>query len=606
VLYITGSISPTVEGLRVTGGDAAGLGGSPLGDSGGGMYVITAALTMSNGQVFSNTALIGGGLYLRNSHGTLLMGNVISGNNTLQSGSGGGLCLDSSAHVTLTGNTIRNNEAGPLVNSYTTGGGAVFEDSPEAMLSDNIISNNRATDAGGMKFSNSPAATLIANTISNNIANHVGRGMKHNGGVLFVNSDNATLISNTISNNHAANTCGGVCFSGSDNAMLVGNNIVGNSAGTYGYVVSEGGGLIFGGSTNANLIGNTFSNNRTYTYGGGLYVSSSTITLTGNTISANEAMQGGGVYISYSDALLSGNTVIANIVHDYPPSSDYYGIGGGLFLVGYNNRAATLINTVIADNQAETAGSGLYIQGSHPRLLHTTIARNSGGDGSGVYITGTTSSVALANTILVSHTVGITVTAGNTVTLNGVLWHSNTTNTGGKGYITIANEYTGDPAPAADGYHLTIDSAAIDKGVNAGVYHDIDGEPRPQGSGYDLGADETGLVVTKEVDPDPVQVRRQLTYTIRITNTSNVDLHVTVTDTLPVHVMPSGIRTWTPTITTPGGVWTETVVVTVEMGYVGTLTNVVWVTTAEGVIGVYTKTSEVQPLHPIYLPVIFK
>jgi hypothetical protein len=100
----------------------------------------------------------------------------------------------------------------------------------------------------------------------------------------------------------------------------------------------------------------------------------------------------------------------------------------------------------------------------------------------------------MTNTILVSHTVGITVTAGNTVTLNGVLWYSKTINYGGEGTITVTNEYTGTPAFATDGYHLTSASAAIDKGVNAGVDDDIDGQSRPQGGGYDLGADELPIV----------------------------------------------------------------------------------------------------------------
>jgi hypothetical protein len=61
---------------------------------------------------------------------------------------------------------------------------------------------------------------------------------------------------------------------------------------------------------------------------------------------------------------------------------------------------------------------------------------------------------------------------------------------GGGCTITVTNEYTGDPAFAADGYHLTAGSAAIDRGVDVGVDDDIDGDPRPLGTDYDLGADE--------------------------------------------------------------------------------------------------------------------
>jgi fibronectin-binding autotransporter adhesin len=269
-----------------------------------------------------------------------------------------------------------------------------------------------------------------------------------------------------------------------------------------------------------------------------------------------------------------------------------------------------LTNNVVADNQANTAGSGLYIHNSSPRLLHTTIARNSGGDGSGVHVAA--GSVALTNTILVSHTAGIIVTAGNTATLESTLWHGNTTDWGGTGtIITGTHNYGGAPLFNADGYHLMDGSAAIDKGVDAGVTTDIDGETRPSGTGYDLGADEflaaPALSVAKKASSDPVQAGEQLTYTISVTNTGNVDLHATVTDTLPDHVTPTGARTWTPTITAPDGVWTEQIVVTVTMGYSGTLTNAVQVTTDEGATDVYTHTCTSQPgLNRLYLPIILK
>jgi hypothetical protein len=54
----------------------------------------------------------------------------------------------------------------------------------------------------------------------------------------------------------------------------------------------------------------------------------------------------------------------------------------------------------------------------------------------------------------------------------------------------VTHAYTGTPAFAPDGYHLTALSGAIDHGVDAGVTSDIDGEARPQGLAPDLGADE--------------------------------------------------------------------------------------------------------------------
>jgi hypothetical protein len=112
--------------------------------------------------------------------------------------------------------------------------------------------------------------------------------------------------------------------------------------------------------------------------------------------------------------------------------------------------------------------------------------------------------VAVINTILASQTLGITVTVGNSVTLEATLWGSdawaNDADWGGAGTVitgTLAHNTWGDPDFADGGdYHIGSESAAIDKGVNAGVVEDIDGDERPVDGDLngvaveDLGADE--------------------------------------------------------------------------------------------------------------------
>jgi uncharacterized repeat protein (TIGR01451 family) len=100
-----------------------------------------------------------------------------------------------------------------------------------------------------------------------------------------------------------------------------------------------------------------------------------------------------------------------------------------------------------------------------------------------------------------------------------------------------------------------------------------------------------GLTITKYAIPDPVEAGAQLTFTIRVTNTGSVDLHATITDTLPEHVIPGGTRVWTATLPAPGGVWTKSFSVIAECEYSGTLTNTVQVTTEEGATGIYMETS---------------
>jgi uncharacterized repeat protein (TIGR01451 family) len=123
------------------------------------------------------------------------------------------------------------------------------------------------------------------------------------------------------------------------------------------------------------------------------------------------------------------------------------------------------------------------------------------------------------------------------------------------------------------------------------------------------------LSVTKQADPNEVQAGAQLTYTILVVNTGGMDLHATITDTLPLSAtldkalggtlaLPGGTVdlpdgkvavTWTAIITAPSGLWTGTILVTVDEGYAGPLTNLVEVTTKEGATGTYTHFTRPTP-----------
>ncbi len=154
VLYITGPINPTIEGLRITGGDATGRGGGGVGiiDAGGGVFVTGAAPTIRDCVVYSNTA------------------------STVAEGDGGGLYLSLSA-ATVSGNTIAGNTASTADSG--NGGGLYLFESDDATLSDNLFEGNIASTAGigsggGLKVFHSDAA-LDGNTIQGNVASTVVR-----------------------------------------------------------------------------------------------------------------------------------------------------------------------------------------------------------------------------------------------------------------------------------------------------------------------------------------------------------------------------------------------------------------------------------------------
>ncbi|HIQ00985.1 MAG TPA: hypothetical protein EYH30_02460, partial [Anaerolineales bacterium] len=90
-----------------------------------------------------------------------------------------------------------------------------------------------------------------------------------------------------------------------------------------------------------------------------------------------------------------------------------------------------------------------------------------------------------------------------------------------------------------------------------------------------------GVEAGQRATPERVGPNAPLTYTLYVTNTGYVTLTAAITDHLPTHVLPAGVLTWTTSLP-PGGVWTKTVPVRTEAGYVGPLTNTLEVRTHVG------------------------
>lgn len=428
---------------------------------------------------------------------------------------------------------------------------------------------------------------------------------------------------------------GGGIFVSEATALISNNHIFSNSVGSDGF-----GGGVFLGSDQSILNANIITGNSAGQGGGGLTMVGSKATLNRNTITHNKACYGGGLDILYSDKgiTLNGNIIANNTADDtlYHSCWGNFSVGGGLILDFGSD--ATLINNLITDNhlnrQANSLGSGIYIRASSPQFLHNTIAHNTGGDGSAIFITEYTdfisgtvySSPRLTNTILVSQTVGVTATAGNTATLNSTLWHGNTINWSGAGTVSASNNYTGNPAfvnPSSGNYHLGPTSAAIDKGLNAGIIMDIDNQHRPQGAGFDLGADEypsppIPLLSIGKSGPATAASGSLITYTLIITNSGLASAtNLVITDAIPAGAIyvSGGIRvgnvvSWTmPNLTANGGVTQTTFVVTASE----TITNNDYRvqadngSSAQGSITVITVIHDAQePEQKLFLPLILK
>ena len=197
-------ISPTVEGLRITGGDAAGLDGysaPTMGpsyyDAGGGVYVYRAAATVSGCLITNNTAQWGGGIHLERSWAKVSGNKIIS--NTAENG--GGMASAGGVSV-VSDNTIQGNVADDT--TWINGGGGVCLEGCCATLSSNIIQGNTSTgDGGGVLILLVPSTPI---TLTNNV---IVDNQAVSGGGMFV-AGNTRALHTTLARNIATGDGSGV------------------------------------------------------------------------------------------------------------------------------------------------------------------------------------------------------------------------------------------------------------------------------------------------------------------------------------------------------------------------------------------------------------
>ncbi len=376
--------------------------------------------------------------------------------------------------------------------------------------------------------------------------------------------------------------------------------------------------------------------------GGGISCSNySSPTLTHLRVSGNEAVQeGGGLYFDHCSSTIQDVTVANNLAG---------GSGGG---IRYSYGSVSLENVIITHNTARGDGAGIQFYHAEGTVKNALIADNSGGAKGGGLMFDGCSPTFINVTIVGNWTAGyggaLNVSYMSQPKLvNSIVWGNSPEQIyfdtdwsdeavtieysdvqgGAAGIVTNGHGpvYWGsgnmDTSPrlvsvGLGNYHLADDSPCINAGKTSGApTTDIEGNPRPSpvGSNPDMGAYENHspvvpvpqLEVGQQADPDPVQAGSPLTYTLRVTNTGNVDLHAVITDTLPTHARSSSSLTWTSTITAPQGMWAQQIAVTVDMGYAGPLTNTVQITTEEGATGTSSIVVNVMG-YGVYLPLALR
>ncbi|MGC9395128.1 MAG: S8 family serine peptidase [Anaerolineae bacterium] len=477
VIYIDPGLTVMLEDLNITNGDSGSASGggimfAPLPGSGN--------LTLTNIDIYANTSLFGGGLWV--GPNTEVVGTNVDIYNNTASGYGGGIRMRG-GHIIFTSSSIHDNSAPigggvygnksdiylPVLNfpSQTDvynnqalsgdglGGGVYLQEGTLSMADNSDIYSNDAIQGGGAYLVTS---TLTIDGASSWIYSNAATG---NGGGVYAQGSSINLDNEAELYDNDAETGGGAYLDDSDlygdKASIRYNNATQFGAGVYainGSIVDMDLGNYTCLGTHCSRI---YANNTSTYYGGGIYASASTVDLRNTFVEYNAANYGGGVYAYDGTTVYVYNSLFAR------------------------NVAASDTADAIRLNDADMIGAG-------NTLAYNDFAGAAAGQAIGL---SGTSNLSLDCSIIWAHNNSID-TAGQIVTYSDIEG----------GYPGTGNLDVNPLFVASGGfdYHLQNTSPVIDRcAYFSGMSTDFDNDSRPvvritAATPYDMGADEVAGV----------------------------------------------------------------------------------------------------------------
>ena len=303
----------------------------------------------------------GAGVYV-NSNGKLIMKGSSVITECRAENSGGG--------VYVGGGTFEMHDSSKITGCSANKGGAIFVNGATVNITNGTLKGNEAAEAGGaiyaQKQKDGPTSTV---TISGGTIGGTGTGEKnkvtgkwHFGGGIFVNDDcTLTLDSVRIIGNEAWRA-GGVRANRSTvnmtNCTIKNNKTTGDD--------DSGGGGVYTFMGRLTMTGCTITGNEAATNGGGLNVEGTTTNITNCTFTRNTAKNGGGIYTiktdSYPVVTISGGTIGDTDMDSANKATGSDGNGGGIYVGEFCTlrlQDSTDSGVRIIGNQA-AKGGGVY------------------------------------------------------------------------------------------------------------------------------------------------------------------------------------------------------------------------------------------------------
>ena len=330
---------------------------------GGGVYIYHGAVTLSGGEIVSNTASRDGGGIYANGAFTQTGQSLIAHNVAHQRG--GGVIAQVGTVVLNDGQIAHNRAIG--VGDESFGGGGVYVNGSKVALihtGSSVIIDNSSEMHGGGLYANGDGAevTLSGGQIVSNTAKENGGGAYLVSGVAFTQT--AGLIAyNEAQGTDTADGGGGIYSRYSNPIRLRGGQVLENQA-------NRGGGLYLT-TGSFDWQGGEIVGNHADVYGGGVYagmVGWSTA-ITGGRITSNTAEFGGGLYVTKGSVTLERGQIVGNHANAE---------GGGVYhdSEGSYYQALAIVNSTISGNSASDDGGALVNASGTTVLTYTTVASN--------------------------------------------------------------------------------------------------------------------------------------------------------------------------------------------------------------------------------------
>jgi predicted outer membrane repeat protein len=286
----SGSSTLTLNTVTFT-NNQAGQGGGDGGTAsgyGGAIYNSAGNLSLTSVSASNSQSGLDGGA-IDSLFGTLTDTNGSYSSNQSSDGNGGGLALAGSASATLSGTTVTSNSA------HTAGGGIAVSGTASLSTSSSAsIQSNNANSGGGISFQSSSTLTITDTTLASNTTNGGGDGGGgYGGGGLYMTAGSGTILRSTFASNTASS-------GGGDGGGSCGHSSTG----------CGGGAINFQSSSTLTLTNDTISENVSGNYGGGVLVDGGTLNMMNVTVATNQGTTGSGL-LQQAGTLTLTNTIVA-------------------------------------------------------------------------------------------------------------------------------------------------------------------------------------------------------------------------------------------------------------------------------------------------------